>query len=79
MGSTGAVLLKPNKTFNISMGTPEIIRTLTESRDPKVVTNEHWKMICFKLHRYDENNASVNNKSTHIKIMNKSVKMAKTD
>jgi len=41
MGSTGAVLLKPNKTFNISMGTPEIIRTLTESRDPKVVTNEH--------------------------------------
>lgn len=60
------------------MGTPEIIRTLTESRDPKVVKNESWKMICFKLHKYDKNNARVNNKITYIKIvMNKSMKMAK--
>lgn len=62
------------------MGTPEVIRAVTESREPKAIKNERWKMICFKLHKYDENDASVNNKSIHVKIaMNKSIKMAKTD
>lgn len=62
------------------MGTPEIIRAVTESGEPKAIKNEGWKMICFKLHKYDESDASVNNKSIHVKIvMNKGIKMTKTD
>lgn len=60
------------------MGTPEIIRAVTGSTQPKAIKYEHWNFICFKLHKYDENNASINNKSSHIKIvMDKTVEKAK--